>query len=610
MRLSFALPHKRIRLKQQGGSKILREFFLRWFHTLRFLKWSQIAGRPIAWAKRKFFHLAKVEAGARRAGIIRSGLPGSERELCFSFQNLERRFRSGKVRWNPEDEARASTETRESPRMAGSSGAEGAQGNQRVPGTEPDRLWWYSLNYFDFLEQTGFLETPEEGLHLILEWIAGNPRDSSLGWEPYVVSRRVVNWSNWLTRESGSVIPPDCRELIHSSMGLQLRRLALDLEYHVQANHLFENFKALFIGGSYLFCAGSRFSAAIRHIRAGLEGLRTEIGEQVLADGGHYERSPMYHRDVLASLRQIRAWTERTGGLGNALSGVPEQGISGLGTLCSEKILLMQDWLSWMRHPDGEIALFHDSGIDPDAQAGPGKTVREPFVEGVRLLSPSGYFVKRWNDGNTFLLDCGVPSPSFQPGHSHCSVGSFELSIRGRRTIVDTGCGSYHHPMVRRRCRETAAHNVPMIEGCEQSEIWGSFRMGRRASVETARYDRTEGVFAIEFTDFHGNSYARRIRFLPAGIEVIDRVLKRTRQGTLRSILHFHPSVRPSENPGTQGNGYHDFQAGGSGFVVCTTQASELSNGSYHPGFGREEAAIIMVIKEDSTDMIKYAIRF
>ena len=38
--------------------------------------------------------------------------------------------------------------------------------------------------------------------------------------------------------------------------------------------------------------------------------LASELDEQVLADGMHYERSPAYHCQVLADLIDMRPWLE------------------------------------------------------------------------------------------------------------------------------------------------------------------------------------------------------------------------------------------------------------------------------------------------------------
>ena len=81
------------------------------------------------------------------------------------------------------------------------------------------------------------------------------------------------------------------------SLATQLAWLERRLEYHLLANHLLKNGKALLFGGLFLAGPGCRTLA-----RLGLEILLREADEQILADGGHFERSPMYHCIVLEDL--------------------------------------------------------------------------------------------------------------------------------------------------------------------------------------------------------------------------------------------------------------------------------------------------------------------
>ena len=73
-----------------------------------------------------------------------------------------------------------------------------------------------------------------------------------------------------------------------------LRFLRGRLEFHLLANHLLENAFALYIGG--LITNEDVF------IKEGKKLLVRELKEQVLEDGMHYERSPMYHLIILERL--------------------------------------------------------------------------------------------------------------------------------------------------------------------------------------------------------------------------------------------------------------------------------------------------------------------
>src|SRR4029079_1785027 len=106
--------------------------------------------------------------------------------------------------------------------------------------------------------------------------------------------------------------------------------------------------KALMFAGALLNCDGSS-----RWYELGRRLLEKELRRQILSDGAHVERSPMYHSIVLEDLLDVY-------NLGCALNR-PTQQIGG-------HIPLMLGWLDHLTHPDGEIALFNDAsfGIAPN----------------------------------------------------------------------------------------------------------------------------------------------------------------------------------------------------------------------------------------------------
>src|SRR5690606_37317091 len=74
------------------------------------------------------------------------------------------------------------------------------------------------------------------------------------------------------------------------SLAVQVRWLRRCLEIHLLGNHLIANAKALVFAGLYF--SGPE---AHRWLATGLRILEREIAEQILPDGGQFERSTMYH---------------------------------------------------------------------------------------------------------------------------------------------------------------------------------------------------------------------------------------------------------------------------------------------------------------------------
>jgi len=157
-----------------------------------------------------------------------------------------------------------------------------------------DKLWLYTLHYFDYLNEKMDEQESEICRRIVERWIAENPPFTGNGWEPYPLSLRIVNWIKWFLAGNEPV-----KELT-DSLYLQAWYLRRRLEFHLLGNHLFANAKALIFAG--LFFEGVE---AGKWLKKGLQILAKEVPEQILNDGGHFERSPMYHSIILEDLLDL-----------------------------------------------------------------------------------------------------------------------------------------------------------------------------------------------------------------------------------------------------------------------------------------------------------------
>ena len=300
-------------------------------------------------------------------------------------------------------------------------------------------------------------------------WLNENPPGCGVGWEPYPTSLRIVNWIKWsLSGRSMSFYAL-------SSLAVQARWLRRRLEYHLLGNHLLTNAKALIFAG--LFFSGDE---ALRWYRKGMALLARELPEQIMTDGGHFERSPMYHQIVLEDLLDLI-------NLHQACDlKYPSQ--------WHEVARRMLRWSRVMRHPDGEIAFFNDAafGVAPfpgqvDAYAGRlGITCKEEVLSPSCCLEESGY--ARLEAGRAVLLaDMASVGPAYLPGHGHADTLSFELSLGSQRLVVNGGTSVYGNSDERLRQRSTAAHATVVVDGNNSSEVWGGFRVARRARIIEAK---------------------------------------------------------------------------------------------------------------------------
>ena len=190
----------------------------------------------------------------------------------------------------------------------------------------------------------------------------------------------------------------------------------------------------------------------------------------------------MYHALALEDLLDLmNMLLLHPGSAGDAL--LPQLHDSAAQMLC---------WQRCMLHPDGRISSFNDAadGIAPSHAeieryaAALGVAAGAPPSAGVTHLRDSGY-VRVAHGRMLALLDVAPVGPDYLPAHAHADTLSFELSLGERRVLVNGGTSVYRISERRAFERSTAAHNTVEVAGQNSSEVWGGFRVGRRARPET-----------------------------------------------------------------------------------------------------------------------------
>ena len=440
---------------------------------------------------------------------------------------------------------------------------------------DPDlsRLWAYNLHYFEYLWDLDFSAACE----VAEDWIARHePGPGRTGWEPYPTSLRLVNWTAYFFGRHAAALAaePDLERRLIASITAQADHLAAHLERHLLGNHLFENALALaFCGACFDGPAGSRW------LRAGIELLEAQLAEQVLADGGHFERSPMYHVRIAYGLRCLRD------------TGHPE-----LVALVSEPLDRMVAALGRLCHPDGEIALLNDAAFGIyNAPSDLGAV----SVEGSFALPDTGYFGAATRSGHYVVCDAAPIGPDYLPGHAHADMLSFELSFAGHRVIVDAGVYGYEVDELRRWCRSTHAHNTVEIDGEDQCEMWSAFRVARRGWPRDVRFTSHEGGFSLDawhdgYRRLPGRPvHRRRFRWHDEGVLMVRDDVEANASVVARSRLHLHPSCEVLE----LGADAARLRYPGGEFRICFAEEGTLEReaSTYHPEFGLCEESTALV---------------
>ena len=370
------------------------------------------------------------------------------------------------------------------------------------------QLWRYHLHYFEWAWALARHDDRPWARHqferLFRSWKLRTRFGQWDAWSPYVVAVRT--WA--LCGLHGSLVgnaewEPDFAE----DLALHAGFVAANLELDVGGNHLMKDIKAMIGVGVWL-----RDEALVTR---GMELLRKQIGIQVLGDGGHFERSPSYHAQVLGDLIDIA-------GLLDAANRPPVPGLE-------DVIAAMRTWLGTMLGPDGAVPLLNDcTAIPPERLAALGVT--QPPAQTLTVLEASGYVVARvgrWH----IVADVGLPCPRELPAHAHADTLSFVAWLDDEAVVLDTGTSEYGAGPRREYERSTAAHNTIELDGMDSTEVWGGFRAGRRARPALASTSVSAGGETMitashdGYRHLRGRPIHRRTwRIAADGIDVIDEV--------------------------------------------------------------------------------------
>ncbi len=512
----------------------------------------------------------------------------------------------------------------------------GADGSPPWRAPDAVRLWLYHLHYFEYartfaLARAAGTGDPGDGARLLAwmhDWIRRNPPGTDVAWDAFPLSARLLHW---LAAESVFRFnDPLLRQSIHQQSVYLLRCL----EYDNRANHLFKNAVALVAAGAAL--GGTALGDVAQ--RRGMALMEQEVREQILADGGHYERSPMYHALVLEDAL-----------IAHAVCHAP---------WLAETARRMAAFLEAVLHPDGEIPLFNDAALgvvlpakalvavvaaecgDADASCGRSPDRASGATEGLQEIcrlkpvlqnSPScgrspdratgpteglprgcaafpdsGFYVMgRDNGAGRMIVKAGPPGPDYQPAHAHADLFTFEFSIGAARVIVDSGVHGYAGSPWREYCRSTRAHNTVCVSERDQMEMWAVFRVGRRARPQTLEWTVSEegALLRVRHDGYRPVLHERCFHYDRQGCwGVADRLIGDG--GPATSFLHFHPDAVMEESGDCWRVGVGDAQLRVYCFGIAETRRiqgeAQPCQGWYCPEFGLAIPAPTLALTPES----------
>src|SRR5690606_5937395 len=160
---------------------------------------------------------------------------------------------------------------------------------------------------------------------------------------------------------------------------------------------------------------------------------RSELNEQILGDGAHFELSPMYHQILLYRLLDTLNLVKNNRWKDDSLL-----------VLFHEKARLMLGWLHGITFSNGDIPMVNDSAFD----ISPSSSDLMRYADRLGIthedipISSSGYRMIRLRQYELFV-DVGNIGPDYIPGHAHSDTLNFILYVNRQPLIVDVGVSTY-----------------------------------------------------------------------------------------------------------------------------------------------------------------------
>ncbi|WP_318568640.1 alginate lyase family protein [Salinigranum marinum] len=447
-------------------------------------------------------------------------------------------------------------------------------------------LWWLKFQSLEVLDWFLFGEgAPARSAEFVSEvldpWLRTMVSRTTIGsseylrrdWIPHAVSLRIMRlcrYCAWLAANDMLAT----RGFILAFTYKNALFLRNHIEHDVGGNHLVENAVALLM-------AGLVFDDSAEWVETGEQLLVESAETQFLADGGHFERSPMYH--VMVLTRYLTAV--------DLLDGYERPVPTRLRTTAREATVFLRD----LTPPDGRIPLLNDSVFD-EMLAIPEVLDYADFL-GIQSddsgseLGASGYY---WlgEGADRMLVDGGAVGPPHLPGHSHVDLLSVMLWLDGQRVLTDTGVYQYVADRRRVYARSVQAHNSVRVGNSGPIEVGGQYLMGSRVDPEVVSYRNDDngefvGRYRTKRLFSPGYQHTRSITTDRHTWAVTDSISGEPNQ-PITSRLHFHPDTT------VEPQGENDFsilrQSGSllGHLTVDTHIEAELLRTPYFPRFGEQ----------------------
>lgn len=377
----------------------------------------------------------------------------------------------------------------------------------RTPNGDPE--WVFALNRLTFLPILGcaYAKTGEEryarqAKKLLEEWEKNVPfceEAKTTTWRPLEAGIRCETLlrTAWLFRECPLVAPSVIERLLRTHAA-----------WLMESNGPFQALSNWgMIQNHGLFLAGLALDEALWRDTA-IQRMTKCLQMQVLADGTHWEQSPLYHYEVLHC----------------ALDSILAASVAGVALPVEflEITTRMAAALKAWSRPDGRLICQSDS--DEVDATGMMRLAADLFAD-ERLSPGAGFSTALADSGNYMLWDAAQVNAgwlhfhcgSLGSGHGHADLLHVDLVVNGESILVDSGRYTYTEIPERRRLKLPAAHNTLTVDNEDFTTYVNTWEYGKIA-------EPMKGVFRFSpLVDYVSGAH---LGYLERGVVHRRRVLR------------------------------------------------------------------------------------
>lgn len=425
--------------------------------------------------------------------------------------------------------------------------------NWSYKGTKNDKEWAWFLNrhyhilcLFEAYQKTGILAYIQSINNHITDWIITNPsqinRHIWAQWRGLEVAYRVINWSS-IFYELQQV-----NEFTHATRILMLSSI-LDHAYYLRhlhawgANWLSREMNGLATAAIYW----PEFKDAHKWLNYASKTMFNSINKQVYHDGVQKELTSHYHWITLSDFQRFY----------NLLITFEKSVPDGF----KNSLEKMWNYLAYSIRPNGYGLLNNDSDLDDnlfritahidlyqrlDWQyiTTHGKCGEKPPGEPSVVFPWAGHVIMRsgWDkDAHWAFFDVGPLGINY---HVHKDKLHLSITAYGRDLLVDSGRYSYVRDKFWQYFRDSASHNVILIDGKGQKSDVKEWQKPMTGNYTIKpEFDFVQGTFYGGFINLKGKAtHSRTVVYLRGKYWiVVDRIIT-DRPRKIQPMWHFHPN--------------------------------------------------------------------